>query len=492
MVHALAGSSTLPSAAAGFRPSGSRFLPFRPEVRSVIRDCIRAEVYLDGAGWNGGPAHPPRARHRSKLPLLRCRLALSRAIPPSRPTTKPSTSSASSTGNVERFVETYNGEVQRWSRRKSKVNIDDFLLTDEKKIKWSSRLKQLVESGVYAEFNPARIRTSVYRPYCIQSLYFDSVLMHRRGRLAEFFPTAADGENTVTWVKVGTEWPSFAVASSKIPDLLPAGGSQCFPFYTYAEDGTNRRENITDWALEQFRSHYGDPFITKWDIFHYVYAVLHHPEYRQRYAANLRRELPRIPFVGTSGAKAPVEGDADAAINGRSSTNADASINGNSSTEAQSSGNATVEERPFRAAHNDPIPALSSRAQPNDSRANHSAESRDPAPAGSGHKPGKEFSPQPPLGAARDQNSPARQAKGQAAARSFDSVAGRASAPGHSAQDDRVGRVRDADVFWEFVRAGRRLAEIHVHYEQQLEYPLTRTEKAARKTRLPRRENEAE
>ena len=371
--------------------------------------------------------------------------------------------------------------MQRWSRRKSKVNIDDFLLTDEKKIKWSSRLKQLVESGVYAEFNPARIRTSVYRPYCIQSLYFDSVLMHRRGRLAEFFPTAADGENTVTWVKVGTEWPSFAVASSKIPDLLPAGGSQCFPFYTYAEDGTNRRENITGWALEQFRSHYGDPFITKWDIFHYVYAVLHHPEYRQRDAAKLRRELPRIPFVGTSGAKAPVEGDADAAINGRSSTNADASINGNSSTEAQSSGNATVEERPFRAAHNDPIPALSSRAQPNDSRANHSAESRDPAPAGSGHKPGKEFSPQPPLGAARDQNSPARQAKGQAAARSFDSVAGRASAPGHSAQDDRVGRVRDADVFWEFVRAGRRLAEIHVHYEQQLEYPLTRTEKAGEK-----------
>jgi len=58
-----------------------------------------------------------------------------------------------------------------------------------------------------------------------------------------------------------------------------------------------RRENITDWALEQFRSHCGDPSITKWDIFHYVYAVLHHPEYRQRYAANLRRELPRIPFV---------------------------------------------------------------------------------------------------------------------------------------------------------------------------------------------------
>ena len=86
---------------------------------------------------------------------------------------------------------------------------------------------------------------------------------------------------------------------------LDIGGrtSQCFPSTPYAKDGTHRRENVTDWALEQFRSHHADPSITKWDVFHYVYAVLHHPEYRERYAANLRRELPRIPFAGT-GAKA--------------------------------------------------------------------------------------------------------------------------------------------------------------------------------------------
>ncbi len=73
----------------------------------------------------------------------------------------------------------------------------------------------------------------------------------------------------------------------------------CFPFYTYAEDGSDRRENITDWALEQFRSHYGDKKITKWDIFYYVYGVLHHPGYRQKFADNLKRELPRIPFAPT-------------------------------------------------------------------------------------------------------------------------------------------------------------------------------------------------
>jgi predicted helicase len=55
---------------------------------------------------------------------------------------------------------------------------------------------------------------------------------------------------------------------------------------------------VTDWALAQFRQRYADPAISKWDVFHYAYAVLHHPEYRARYAANLRRELPKIPFVG--------------------------------------------------------------------------------------------------------------------------------------------------------------------------------------------------
>jgi predicted helicase len=99
--------------------------------------------------------------------------------------------------------------------------------------------------------------------------------------------------------------PTLDVAFEKI---------QCFPFYLYDEDGSNRRENITDWALNEFRTHYSEPNITKWDIFHYVYAVLHHPEYRERYAANLKRELPRVPFVGAS-SLSPVAGDRVGATN---------------------------------------------------------------------------------------------------------------------------------------------------------------------------------
>jgi predicted helicase len=89
--------------------------------------------------------------------------------------------------------------------------------------------------------------------------------------------------------------------SNNISDQHICGGfgsaAQCFPFYTYAGDGSNRRENLTDWAWQQFRAHYRSDALTKWDIFHYIYALLHHPAYREKYAANLRRELPRIPLA---------------------------------------------------------------------------------------------------------------------------------------------------------------------------------------------------
>ena len=106
-------------------------------------------------------------------------------------------------------------------------------------------------------------------------------------------------ENRVICVAgVGNRKGFGCLITNMIPTLdLAFEKNQCFPFYTYDEDGTNRRENITDWALAQFRSHYRDEAITKWDIFHYTYALLHHPDYRERYQANLKRDLPRLPYA---------------------------------------------------------------------------------------------------------------------------------------------------------------------------------------------------
>jgi predicted helicase len=197
---------------------------------------------------------------------------------------------------IETFCNNYNAEVYRYQQKGKPTNLDNFVNYSE--IKWSESLKAKLQGEKIVTYDASCVRESLYRPFVKNYLYYDSLLNDRPGLSAHYLPNAkTEKENLLIWLKVGSEWPMFALATNAIADQLPQGGSQCFPFYTYDEDGTNRRENVTDWALAQFRERYGDKKISKWDIFHYVYAVLHHPEYRERYAANLKRELPRVPFA---------------------------------------------------------------------------------------------------------------------------------------------------------------------------------------------------
>jgi predicted helicase len=201
--------------------------------------------------------------------------------------------------NVVQTIEAFNDQVLQWSKRRDRsIKIDEFIEIDDRKISWSEGLKNVLFREMPLEFEERNVRVALYRPFVQMSLYFDSNLNERRYLLPHFFPLSQlTSEDRLIWLKVGTEVPMFALAVNLIPDLLPQGGSQCFPFYVYDEDGGNRRENVTDWALGKFRERYHDAKIAKWDVFHYVYALLHHPTYRERYAANLKRELPRIPFA---------------------------------------------------------------------------------------------------------------------------------------------------------------------------------------------------
>jgi len=201
---------------------------------------------------------------------------------------------------VKSFIEVYNTEVDRWNNKIDKqAKLDDFVLADETKIKWSSRLKECLLRGQKAQFAMDQIRRSLYRPFTAQFLFFDEVLTHRQGQFPKIFPTpATENENRVICVNgVGSSKTFQCLMVNVIPDLHLTGDSQCFPFYTYAEDGSNRQENVTDWALTTFQQHYQDSNITKWDIFYYVYGLLHQPDYREKYAANLKRELPRVPYA---------------------------------------------------------------------------------------------------------------------------------------------------------------------------------------------------
>jgi predicted helicase len=198
---------------------------------------------------------------------------------------------------MTQLIEAFNAEVDRYRRTKKPGAIDDFV--DYSKLKWTHNLKAAVERGQYASFDPRNIRVSFYRPFCRKYLYFDRMFNERVYRVPRMFPQErAEGENQAICCTIHTQMPFEAQITDRIPNEAVGGrNGQCFPFYDWNEEGTRRRENITDWALEHFRKHYIDKKITKWDIFYYAYGILHQSEYRLKYAENLKRELPRIPLA---------------------------------------------------------------------------------------------------------------------------------------------------------------------------------------------------
>ena len=206
------------------------------------------------------------------------------------------------TENVQRMIKCYNAQTLEWvgTKNKSGVNLHDFVDSDPQKISWSEGLKRKLRGGQLAEFTESKLRHSLYRPFTKTNLFFDRVLNERVSIFPSIFPIpdAEKGNRVICVAGIGDRKGFGCLATSSIPSLdLAFEKNQCFPFYTYDEDGTNRRENITDWTLTQFRIHYGDDTITKWDIFHYTYGILHHPDYRERYQENLKRDLPHIPFA---------------------------------------------------------------------------------------------------------------------------------------------------------------------------------------------------
>ncbi len=144
---------------------------------------------------------------------------------------------------------------------------------------------------------------------CRSTALLRSQLLIDDPALGAVFPVVRrqTGNRAISVVRLAK--PISALAVERSADLhFSVHGSRCVRsarLYRY-DDGGNRIDNITDWSLAQFKKHYqpgrgkkASP-ITKEAIFHYVYAVLHDPLYREKYAQNLKREFPRIPLYGDS------------------------------------------------------------------------------------------------------------------------------------------------------------------------------------------------
>ena len=174
-------------------------------------------------------------------------------------------------------------------------------------IKWSRNLKSKLGRGEREPFKKTRIVPYAYRPYFENHLYLSDLMIDELGQL----PVMLRGENRLVAMPASGEYR--CLATDKACDFHFIGDSRVVSLYRYDEAG-NRTDNVTDWALKQFTAHYkgAEPSpqpapsgrgsktsarrITKEAIFHYCYAVLHDPLYREKYAQNLKREFPRIPY----------------------------------------------------------------------------------------------------------------------------------------------------------------------------------------------------
>ena len=191
------------------------------------------------------------------------------------------------------FIHIYNQTILDCIDKLDQKTINEFL--EGINIKWTRAVKNDLRAGKQYFFDKKSIVESLYRPFVKKKLYFKKELNEMQYQLPKIFLN--DRENLVICLAgVGNRKEFGCLATQMIPSLdLAFEKNQCLPLYRYDSKG-NRTDNITDWGLNQFCTHYQDDSITKENIFYYTYAVLHHPVYRDKYALNLKREFPRLPF----------------------------------------------------------------------------------------------------------------------------------------------------------------------------------------------------
>ena len=211
------------------------------------------------------------------------------------------------------MIDFYNSEVDRYrSIQGQKPEIDKFINNDPSKISWTHEIKQDLQRSKSGTFASDHVVLSLYRPFCKQAIYFDRQFNNRVYQMPKIFPIAPVENLAICTTSVGCRKEFAALIVNVIPDLaVYIEPNQCFPLYTYEKQselgslfatvssasGYTRKDNIPDSILQKFQSHYQNPKITKEDLFYYIYGILHSPEYKTRFAADLKKMLPRIPFA---------------------------------------------------------------------------------------------------------------------------------------------------------------------------------------------------
>lgn len=218
------------------------------------------------------------------------------------------------TENMNISTDYYNEQRLLYSQKQ----ISD-LKIDTQKISWSTDVINAAKKNeIITEGEKGFIVDSLYRPFFKQKGYYSRFWNERVYQMPKLFPTPSHKNLVICVSGIGVTKDFSCIISNILPDLELIGKSQCFPLYWYEEAKNTfnkggmddlfasandepqyiQRDGITDWILQEVRNRYGrSKEITKEHIFYYVYGLLHSPQYRERFAADLKKSLPRIPIV---------------------------------------------------------------------------------------------------------------------------------------------------------------------------------------------------
>jgi predicted helicase len=225
--------------------------------------------------------------------------------------------------NVKRMINVYNEQLQMHgaalrvggtAAERAKL-AGQLIDTDPRKIKWTSSLVSDLVRGTSATFREDRVGLATYRPFSKAWLYYDPMFNHRyKERL---FPSSKSSDLAICVIGVAERKGFSVLMTQGLADLHMLDTGQFFPLRWYEKTGTASpqasllgehnptseqdgyvaRDGITDVALAAFRKHFVDPSIAKDSVFYYIYGVLHSEHYRELYASDLRKLLPRIPMA---------------------------------------------------------------------------------------------------------------------------------------------------------------------------------------------------
>jgi predicted helicase len=222
--------------------------------------------------------------------------------------------------NINRSILYYNQQVDLYKVKKStndKLKVEDFVDNNPVNISWSRSLRNDLSKSKKYVFNENSVIRSVYRPYCSPNLYFNRDLVNDMAVMPNLFPKGEFDNLLICSSGLGSTKDFSVLISNKPMDYQTLFNSQCFPLYYYEENTSKqkgmfdeenkndyiRRDAISDFILERANNQYGTSTslsgrISKEDIFYYVYGFLHSKEYRETFANDLKKMLPRLPLLG--------------------------------------------------------------------------------------------------------------------------------------------------------------------------------------------------